>query len=135
MQNFDPASSTLDPARLALWTEFQNKLASLPDKERKVFLLHGMGNYGQAEIAATRGLPPYKMKPPLVVPDRASWQTLSRQSGTGDDSRTTRGDFDVEDQTTDYRNRGDSLVEGSDSAGNGEERSRERPGSVLCSNC
>ncbi len=61
VENFDPASSTLDPARLALWTEFQNKLASLPDDEREVFLLHGMGNYTQAEIAATRGLPPYKV--------------------------------------------------------------------------
>jgi RNA polymerase sigma factor (sigma-70 family) len=59
--SFDPGSSTLDPARLALWTELQGKLAGLPAGERQVFLLHGMGDCTQAEIARTMGLPPYKV--------------------------------------------------------------------------
>ena len=54
-------AGTLDPARLALWTEFQNKLAMLPDDEREVFLLHGMGGCTQAELAATMELPTYKV--------------------------------------------------------------------------
>lgn len=58
---FDPASSTLDPALLALWTELQKKVAALPADERHVFLFHGMGNYTQAELAETMGLPPYKV--------------------------------------------------------------------------
>jgi DNA-directed RNA polymerase specialized sigma24 family protein len=54
--SFDPGSSTLDPARLALWTELQANVAALPSDERLVFLLHGVGDWTQAEIARMAGL-------------------------------------------------------------------------------
>jgi RNA polymerase sigma factor (sigma-70 family) len=59
--SFNPASSTLDPARLALWTELQAKIAALPPDERQVFLLYGMGDYTQSELAEAMGLRPYKV--------------------------------------------------------------------------
>jgi RNA polymerase sigma factor (sigma-70 family) len=59
--SFDPGSTTLDPARLALWTELQRKIAALPHDERQVFLLYGMGDFSQAELASAMGLPPYKV--------------------------------------------------------------------------
>jgi RNA polymerase sigma factor (sigma-70 family) len=55
------ADSSLDPARLALWTEFQDALAKLPADERRVFLLHGFGECTQAQVATMMGLPPYKV--------------------------------------------------------------------------
>ncbi len=58
---FEPATSTFDPARLALWTEFQQTIAGLSPEERDVFLLHGLGNYTQAEIARTMKVRPYKV--------------------------------------------------------------------------
>jgi RNA polymerase sigma factor (sigma-70 family) len=55
------ADSSLDPARLALWTEFQDALAKLPADERNVFLLHGFGECTQAQVAVMMGLPPHKV--------------------------------------------------------------------------
>jgi RNA polymerase sigma factor (sigma-70 family) len=59
--SFEPETSTLDPARLALWTELQQTVAALSPHEREVFLLHGMGDCTQAEIARMMNVPPYKV--------------------------------------------------------------------------
>src|SRR5262245_50743327 len=36
----DPGKETYDPARLAVWTDFHEKVAALPDQERAVFEMH-----------------------------------------------------------------------------------------------
>jgi RNA polymerase sigma-70 factor (ECF subfamily) len=48
--------STLDPARLAEWTEFHGKLANLPDEEREVADLlwyHGLSQQEAADLLGT----------------------------------------------------------------------------------
>jgi RNA polymerase sigma factor (sigma-70 family) len=55
------AGQTLDPARLALWSEFHSRVASLPDDERQVFELHYYLELPQAEIARMLGLHPRKV--------------------------------------------------------------------------
>jgi RNA polymerase sigma factor (sigma-70 family) len=52
---------TLDPARLALWSEFHARVANLPEDERKVFELHYYLELPQAEIARMLGLHPRKV--------------------------------------------------------------------------
>jgi RNA polymerase sigma factor (sigma-70 family) len=59
-----PASAggqTLDPARLALWSEFHARVANLPEDERKVFELHYYLELPQAEIARMLNLHPRKV--------------------------------------------------------------------------
>ena len=55
------AGQTLDPARLALWSEFHARVANLPADERKVFELHYYLELPQAEIARMLGLHPRKV--------------------------------------------------------------------------
>jgi RNA polymerase sigma factor (sigma-70 family) len=55
------SQNTYDPARLALWTEFHEKVATLPDDERTVFELHHYLDRPQAEIARLLDLHPRKV--------------------------------------------------------------------------
>src|SRR6516162_3231971 len=54
-------STTCDPARLALWTEFHEKVATLSDQERAVFEMHYYLELPQAEIAQVLELHPRKV--------------------------------------------------------------------------
>jgi RNA polymerase sigma factor (sigma-70 family) len=56
-----PGSTTYDPARLALWTEFHNKVATLSEQERAVFDMHYYLDLPQAEIARMLQLHPRKV--------------------------------------------------------------------------
>jgi RNA polymerase sigma factor (sigma-70 family) len=55
------ASATYDPARLALWTEFHEKVATLSEQERAVFEMHYYLELPQAEIAKVLELHPRKV--------------------------------------------------------------------------
>jgi RNA polymerase sigma factor (sigma-70 family) len=55
------ASSTHDPGRLALWTEFHEKVATLSEQERTVFEMHYYLELPQAEIARVLELHPRKV--------------------------------------------------------------------------
>jgi RNA polymerase sigma factor (sigma-70 family) len=55
------AGTTHDPARLALWTEFHEKVATLGEQERAVFELHYYLELPQAEIARVLQLHPRKV--------------------------------------------------------------------------
>jgi RNA polymerase sigma factor (sigma-70 family) len=55
------ASTTCDPARLALWTEFHEKVATLSEQERTVFDMHYYLDLPQAEIAQVLELHPRKV--------------------------------------------------------------------------
>ena len=55
------AGTTHDPARLALWTEFHEKVATLGEQERAVFEMHYYLELPQAEIARVLGLHPRKV--------------------------------------------------------------------------
>ena len=55
------ASTTCDPARLALWTEFHEKVATLSEQERAVFEMHYYLELPQAEIAQVLELHPRKV--------------------------------------------------------------------------
>jgi RNA polymerase sigma factor (sigma-70 family) len=55
------ASPTHDPARLALWTEFHEKVATLSDQERAVFEMHYYLDLSQAAIARALELHPRKV--------------------------------------------------------------------------
>jgi RNA polymerase sigma factor (sigma-70 family) len=57
----EPGSQSLDGARLALWTEFHQKVDRLPEAQRTVFELHYYLGLPQAEIAKTLGLHPRKV--------------------------------------------------------------------------
>jgi RNA polymerase sigma factor (sigma-70 family) len=52
----EPAQRTYDPGRLAAWTEFHEKVQSLPDDERSVFEMHFYLDMPQAEIARVLNL-------------------------------------------------------------------------------
>jgi RNA polymerase sigma factor (sigma-70 family) len=52
---------THNPERLARWTEFHEKVASLPDDERSVFEMHYYLELPQAEIAQLLNLHPRKV--------------------------------------------------------------------------
>jgi len=54
-------STTCDPARLALWTEFHEKVGTLSEQERAVFEMHYYLELPQAEIARVLGLHPRKV--------------------------------------------------------------------------
>jgi RNA polymerase sigma factor (sigma-70 family) len=54
----DRPEATYDPARLALWTEFHEKAATLPEPERTVFELHHYLGLPQTEIARLLDLHP-----------------------------------------------------------------------------
>src|SRR5215468_9983552 len=56
-----PASTTHDPARLGLWTEFHEKVATLSEPERAVFEMHYYLDLPQAEIARVLELHPRKV--------------------------------------------------------------------------
>jgi RNA polymerase sigma factor (sigma-70 family) len=55
------AGQTLDPARLALWSEFHARVADLPEAERQVFELHYYLELPQVEIARLLDLHPRKV--------------------------------------------------------------------------
>jgi RNA polymerase sigma factor (sigma-70 family) len=55
------ASATHDPARLALWTEFHEKVATLSEQERAVFEMHYYLELPQTEIAQVLELHPRKV--------------------------------------------------------------------------
>jgi RNA polymerase sigma factor (sigma-70 family) len=55
------AGHTLDPARLALWSEFHARVANLPEDERQVFELHYYLELPQTEIARILNLHPRKV--------------------------------------------------------------------------
>ena len=55
------ANTTHDPARLALWTEFHEKVATLSEQERAVFEMHYYLDLPQAEIARVLELHPRKV--------------------------------------------------------------------------
>jgi RNA polymerase sigma factor (sigma-70 family) len=55
------ASSTHDPGRLAMWTEFHEKVATLGEQERAVFEMHYYLELPQAEIARVLELHPRKV--------------------------------------------------------------------------
>jgi RNA polymerase sigma factor (sigma-70 family) len=57
----DPADQTYDGARLALWTEFHNKVSRLEDSERAVFEMHYYLGLPQTEIARILHLHPRKV--------------------------------------------------------------------------
>jgi RNA polymerase sigma factor (sigma-70 family) len=54
-------SSTHDPARLDLWTEFHEKVPTLGELERAVFEMHYYLELPQAQIAQVLGLHPRKV--------------------------------------------------------------------------
>lgn len=57
----EPGQQTLDPARLAQWTEFHEQVAELRDDERAVFEMHYYLDVPQAEIAKLLDLSPRKV--------------------------------------------------------------------------
>lgn len=57
----EPANQTYDGERLALWTEFHNKVGTLAEAERTVFELHYYLGLPQAEIAKSLNLHPRKV--------------------------------------------------------------------------
>jgi RNA polymerase sigma factor (sigma-70 family) len=57
----EPSARTLDPARLALWTELHEQAAALPEPERTVFAMHYYLGLPQADIARLLGLHPRKV--------------------------------------------------------------------------
>jgi RNA polymerase sigma factor (sigma-70 family) len=54
-------TATHDPARLAVWTEFHEKVAGLPEEERAVFEMHYYLDLPQAEVASLLSLHPRKV--------------------------------------------------------------------------
>jgi RNA polymerase sigma factor (sigma-70 family) len=52
----DPTDTTKDPARLAAWTEFHERVEALPDEEREAFDLLWYQGLTQAESAAVLGV-------------------------------------------------------------------------------
>jgi RNA polymerase sigma factor (sigma-70 family) len=57
----EAGNQTYDGARLALWTEFHNKVGGLPEAERTVFEMHYYLGLPQAEVAKVTGLHPRKV--------------------------------------------------------------------------
>jgi RNA polymerase sigma-70 factor (ECF subfamily) len=50
--------TTLDPGKLAVWTDFHRQVQELPDEEREVFDLVWYQNLKQTEAAELLGVPP-----------------------------------------------------------------------------
>src|SRR5262245_3727123 len=59
--NPSAANTTYDPARLALWTDFHEKVAMLSEQERAVFQMHYYLELPKAEIAKILELHPRKV--------------------------------------------------------------------------
>ncbi|WP_254510082.1 RNA polymerase sigma factor [Anatilimnocola floriformis] len=57
----EPGDQSLDGARLAIWTEFHNKVGTLADAERTIFEMHYYLGLPQAEIAKILELHPRKV--------------------------------------------------------------------------
>ncbi len=57
----EPGNQSLDGARLAIWTEFHNKVGTLVEMERTVFEMHYYLGLPQAEIAKILELHPRKV--------------------------------------------------------------------------
>jgi RNA polymerase sigma factor (sigma-70 family) len=57
----EPGNLTYDPARLAVWTEFHEKVDQLNEQERAVFDMHYYLDLPQAEIARVLNLHPRKV--------------------------------------------------------------------------
>jgi RNA polymerase sigma factor (sigma-70 family) len=72
------ASTSDDPARLALWTEFHEKVATLGGQERAVFEMHYYLDLSQAEIARVLALHPRKVS--------YLWVAATEKLGEGLDS-------------------------------------------------
>jgi RNA polymerase sigma factor (sigma-70 family) len=60
-QRNEPADQSLDGARLAIWTEFHNKVGTLDEAERTIFEMHYYLGLPQAEIAQILELHPRKV--------------------------------------------------------------------------
>jgi RNA polymerase sigma factor (sigma-70 family) len=52
----DPGNTTLDPKKLAAWTEFHEQIGALPDEERDMFDLLWYHGLSQAEAATLLGV-------------------------------------------------------------------------------
>ena len=76
--NPSAANTTYDPARLALWTEFHERVATLSEQERAVFEMHYYLELPQAEIARVLGLHPRKVS--------YLWVAATEQLGEGLDA-------------------------------------------------
>lgn len=57
----EPVQLTYDPSRLAMWTEFHEKVDGLPEDERTVFEMHYYLEMPQTEIARVLSLHPRKV--------------------------------------------------------------------------
>jgi RNA polymerase sigma factor (sigma-70 family) len=57
LAGLDQADTTHDPGRLAVLTEFHEQIEKLPEDQRRIFELHYYGDFSQAEIAQTLGVP------------------------------------------------------------------------------
>jgi RNA polymerase sigma-70 factor (ECF subfamily) len=57
----DPRCQTNDPGRLTAWTEFHERVETLPEPERTVFAMHYYLDLPQAEIARVLDLHPRKV--------------------------------------------------------------------------
>ncbi|WP_425614436.1 RNA polymerase sigma factor [Anatilimnocola sp. NA78] len=57
----EPADQSLDGAKLAVWTEFHNKVGKLAEAERTIFEMHYYLGLPQAEIARILELHPRKV--------------------------------------------------------------------------
>jgi RNA polymerase sigma factor (sigma-70 family) len=55
---FDIGDTTHEPSSLAVWTEIQREVESLPVDERMVFEFHYFAEFPQSEIARLMDLPP-----------------------------------------------------------------------------
>ena len=56
--NNDPSLQTYNPDRLAMWTEFHERVARLNEDERKAFELHYYLEIPQVQIASLLNIPP-----------------------------------------------------------------------------
>lgn len=79
----DAANETYDGARLALWTEFHEKVGTLPDLERSVFEMHYYLGLPQTEIAKITGLHPRKVSYLWVAATEALADELSQLGRIG----------------------------------------------------
>jgi RNA polymerase sigma factor (sigma-70 family) len=73
----EPSDQSQDPARLALWTELHNAVATLPEPERAVFEMHYYLGLSQAEIARLLGLHPRKVSYQWVAATEKLTRSLS----------------------------------------------------------
>jgi RNA polymerase sigma-70 factor (ECF subfamily) len=72
----DPADSTLEPSRLAVWTEFHRRVDALPEEEREAFDLLWYQELTQAEAAAVLGVSEATLKRRWLAARRRLHQLL-----------------------------------------------------------